>query len=536
MLEPHRPAAPPGPTVAARGLDPRADSVSGRARGPRAYVLALGLVAACTGLAFVMERHFAPANLTMIYLLGVVISATAFGRRPAIVAAIASVAVFDFLFVPPRFTFEVDDTQYLVTFGVMLVVAVVIGTLTAWLREQRELAARREKRTAVLYQLSRDLGACSTVREVATAAAERITAVQGAPVAVLLASATGELRPEAGAVEVLTPELLAMAQNAWHQPARLSPPDQPGTASMLPIEAGVSVAGVLVLFPAGGTAPGPEDMHLMRALAHQTGLALERCRLTAEAERARLEAETERMRSALLSSVSHDLRTPLAAITGAASQLRAEQPALPEAAREALAESIVEEATRLDRLIGNLLDMTRLESGMPRLQKEWQPLEDLLGAVLGHLDDALAGRPVRVVLPEDLPLVSLDSLLFGQVVTNLVGNAARYSPAGTEIELRAAVEGDQLRFEVADRGPGFAPGELDRVFEKFFRGREAARAPGTGLGLAISRAAVEAHGGTLVAENRSAGGARLVLKLPLGTAPPPMAPEPREHDSPAPTS
>ena len=372
------PARPASPPRAAEGT------------GWKAYGGMLLIVAGCTGIAALMDRHFDPANLTMIYLLGVVISAIAFGRGPAVVAAVLSVAVFDFAFVPPRFTLRVSDTQYLITFGVMLVVAIVIGTLTAWLREQRAWAALREQRTAELHRLSRDL---------------------------------------------------------------------------------------------------------------------------------QMQAETERTRSALLSSVSHDLRTPLAAITGAASSLRDGSRTLPESVREELADTIAEEAMRLNRLIGNLLDMTRLESGTLAPRKEWYSLEEVVGAALTRLEPALQDRAVRLNLPDDLPLVPLDGVLFEQVVWNLVENAIKYTPAGGSIEISAGLHGGELRFDVADRGPGIGSGDGHRLFEKFYRGESASGQPGVGLGLSICEAIVRAHGGTIEAANRAGGGAVFTVWLPLEGGP-----------------
>jgi two-component system, OmpR family, sensor histidine kinase KdpD len=356
----------------------------------RAYGGAVLIVAACTAIAAFMQRHFDPPNLTMIYLFGVVVAAIAFGRGPAVVAAVLSVAVFDFLFVPPRFDFGVSDTQYLVTFGVMLVVAIVIGTLTAWLREQRQWALYREQRTTELHRLTRDL---------------------------------------------------------------------------------------------------------------------------------QLQAETERTRSALLSSVSHDFRTPLAVITGAASSLRDGAGTLSEQTRQELADTIAEEALRLNRLIGNLLDMTRLEAGALAPRKEWESLEEVVGAALERLEPALRNRPVLLKLAPDLPLVPLDAVLFEQAVRNLVENANKYSAEGLPIEIAAAIQGDELRFEVGDRGPGIGPGEEQRLFEKFYRGANTAGQPGVGLGLSICEAIARAHGGTVTAANRPGGGAVFTIWLPLEGAP-----------------
>ena len=510
---------------------------AGRTGRPRtgwaAYGGTVAVVAACTMIAELMQRRFDLSNLTMIYLGGVVISAIAFGRGPAIVAAILSVAVFDFGFVPPRFTFRVSDAQYLVTFAVMLLVAIVIGTLTAWLREQLEAARLRELRTAALYRLSHDLAVRSTAGEVMRAASARIAEALDARVTILrpdaagtLREALGDTRPGNAGRETDPGAGPDPAAARWaHENGELA---GSGTA-VFPEAQGVYVAlkaalrglGVLAVYP-----KDPRKLHdverlqLLRALASQTALALERCRLDAEAEAARMDVEAERARSALLSSVSHDLRTPLSAITGAASSLRDDAGTLSEHTRRVLADTISEEAQRLNRLIGNLLEMTRLESGAVRMHKEWHSLEEVVGAALARLDASLGDRPVRLALAPDLPLVPLDDVLFEQVISNLVENANKFAPAGREIDIVAAVEGRELRLEVADRGPGLKPGEERRVFDKFYRGTDHAGPPGFGLGLTVCRGIVEAHGGTIEAASRPGGGAVITVRLPLVGEPP----------------
>jgi two-component system sensor histidine kinase KdpD len=492
----------------------------------RGYAGTLSVVAACTVVAALMRRGFDLSNLTMVYLAGVVISAIAFGRGPAILAAFLSVAVFDFAFVPPRFTLRVSDTQYLFTFAVMLLVAAVIGTLTAWLREQLESARLREQRTAALYRLSHDLVARRTAKDVLTAAVDRVADVLGTGAAILLPD-------ESGCVSVAIGDSglfgggeaeRSAAQYAFDnaQIAGLDTRDLGGSRCLhLPLVASARVLGTLSVhsITASGS-EGAERLQLLRAFANQTALALERCRLAETAERARTEAETERTRSALLSSISHDLRTPLAAITGAASSLRDDARALSEVTRIDLAKTIAEEAQRLNRLIGDLLDMTRLESGTLQVRKEWHSLEEVVGAALVRLESQLGDRPVRVAIPGDLPLVPLDDVLFEQVVRNLVENADKHAPAGQAIELSAVVDGRELRLEVADRGPGLGPGEESRVFEKFYRGPAATGRPGVGLGLAICQGIVTAHGGTIAAANRPGGGATFTIRLPIeGRAP-----------------
>jgi len=287
----------------------------------------------------------------------------------------------------------------------------------------------------------------------------------------------------------------------------------------MPLEAGIHRYGVMSVVPRAGSWSA-ERFQLFRVLVSQAALALERCRLADEVHAARSLADTERSRSALLSSVSHDLRTPLAAITGAATSLRDGSSRLADATRRDLADMIAEEAQRLNRLIGNILDMTRLESGMLRVRREWHSLEELVGAALVRLEGTLGSRPVQLDLPPDLPLVSLDGVLFEQVLSNLIENAHKYSAIELPIEIRAEIAGATLRLEVADRGPGLPRGEETRVFEKFHRGPGTSAIPGAGLGLAICQGIVEAHGGTISAADRDGGGSVFTVLLPLEGEPP----------------
>jgi two-component system sensor histidine kinase KdpD len=286
----------------------------------------------------------------------------------------------------------------------------------------------------------------------------------------------------------------------------------------MPLRSGSEPLGVLLLAPDKPARLGADQRHFLDTFARQAALALERARLAEEAKAAALRARTEEMRSSLLSAVSHDLRTPLAAITGAATTLLDESGPVAPAQRQELLETICEEAERLERLVGNLLDMTRLESGAVAVKREWVPLEEIVGSALTRLESRLGGRPVRAALPADLPLLSVDPVLLEQVFVNLLENAAKYTPTDSAIEIAARSDESGVQIEVADRGPGLPPGSESRIFEKFFR-----RGPsggGVGLGLAICRGIVEAHEGRLVAENRADGGAVFRIRLPIvGTAP-----------------
>jgi len=505
--------------------------------GWRSYLGTLPVVGVFTAISALLQHQVDLSNVGMIYLIGVVVAAVAFGRGPAFLTSILSVVVFDFIFVPPRFQFTVTDTQYVITFGVMLLVAAVIGTLTAQMREQLASARLRERRTAALYRLSHELAGRSGARDIMEVAVDRITEGFGGHAAVLLPDETGRVRVNVGDGSLFGGGEHERAVAQWsflnRQMAGL------GTATLsasralhLPLTGASKVLGVLTLRPSEPEQlHDPERLKLLQALVSQTALALERCELAEAAERASALAETERARNALLSSVSHDLRTPLAAITGAATSLRDDEDGLETGIRRELADMIAQEAGRLNRLIGDLLEMTRLESGALHVRKEWHSLEEVVGAALVRLEKRLGERAIHSTLPPDLPLVPLDDVLFERVVWNLVENADRLSPAGEPIDVSAAIEGQSLRFEVADRGPGLPAGDEQRVFEKFYRGPASLPGTGSGLGLAICRGIVAAHGGRIEAQNRPGGGAVFTVWLPLEGEPPSVELEAAESGS-----
>ncbi|HYR37541.1 MAG TPA: sensor histidine kinase KdpD [Methylomirabilota bacterium] len=487
-----------------------------------AYAEAIGIVALCTAVAWVMFSHVGLSNLIMVYLLGVVAVATRSSRGPTVLASVLSVATFDFFFVPPYFSFAVSDTQYLITFGVMLVVALVISGLTVRTRIQALTARERERRTAALYAMSRELANTREVESLLAIAVQHILEVFSAEMAVLLPAAGGRLghRVVPAATLAIDTTELAVAQwvYAHRELAGLGTSTLPGaTALYVPLIGSRGAVGVLGVRPAERHAfDSPEQLHLLETFANQTALAIERAVLAEEAQATQVRMETERLRNSLLSSVSHDLRTPLAAITGAASTLLEGRPAAD--VQHELLQTIREEADRLNRLVRNLLEMTRLESGV-EVRKEWHQLEEVVGAVLGRLEPALRDRPLRTDVPKDLPLVPMDDVLIDQALTNLLENVVKYTPAGTAVELRAWSDGSSVTVEIADHGPGLAPGDEARVFDKFYRSVSSS-SRGAGLGLTICRAIVEAHGGRIWAQNRPDGGAAFRFTLPLEGTPP----------------
>jgi len=496
---------------------------AGRSRRWLPYARATGIVTLCTGLAWIMLPYFELSNLIMVYLLGVVLVASRSEPGPSILASILSVAAFDFFFVPPYLTFAVSDTQYFVTFAVMLVVALVISGFTVRIRWLAEAAAQRERRTAALYALSRELAGTRGVTNILEAAVRHIGEVFRGQVQVLLRDHAGVLVPQSHPRGFqLDPTELGVSRWVFehNQPAGRGTGTLPGARALyLPLAASRGPIGVLGIRPAEPHAlETPEQLHQMETFTNQTALALERTLLAEEAHGAQVRMEAEKLRSSLLSSVSHDLRTPLSAITGAASALLQSGPALSLTDQRELLEAIREEAERLGRLVQNLLDMTRLESGTVPVRREWHSLEEIVGIALGRLSHRLGERPVDVRLPEDMPFVPVDAVLIEQIFINLLDNALKYTPDGSPIEISARVDNSGVRVEVADRGPGLAPGLEQRVFEKFYRGQSPGR--GSGLGLAICRGFVEVHGGRIWAENREGGGAAFRFTIPLTENPP----------------
>jgi two-component system sensor histidine kinase KdpD len=498
----------------------------GRLRGYAAAGLAVALASlVCSALA----GRFDKSNLIMVYLLAVVFVATRHGRGPSIFAAVASVGLFDFFFVPPHLNFAVSDTQYVVTFAVMLVVGLLVSTLAARVRESAQMAIQRERRTQALYALSRDLTTLRTVPDIAKEAARHVGDLFRCPAAVFVPSPAGMLEPVGDPPPAFAAEKREQAVAQWAfdhgRTAGAETDTLPGAAAIYePLVGHRDRLGVLAVEIGPPLRPfSPDQRELLAALARQVAAPLERARAAAEAEQARVTAESERLRSTLLSSVSHDLRTPLAAITGAASSVLEGLPPSESLARE-LVSTALEEAERLNRLVGNLLDMTRLEAGTLQPRREWHSLEEVVGSAVARVERYAGERRLEVRVEPDVPLVRLDAVLAEQAIVNLLENAVRHGGRDGCVSIAVRREGESAVVEVSDDGPGFPPEDAERIFDKFYR---AAGGPGAGLGLAIARAIVTAHGGEIRAEPREPHGARFVFTLPLaGTPPPPPAEEP----------
>ncbi|MGR3908020.1 DUF4118 domain-containing protein [Burkholderia sp. SR8] len=534
---------------------------------PRHYVYAAAICAAITGVASVVSARLDLTNLVMLYLLGVVFSAVRLGRGPGVLQSFLSVAAFDFFFVPPRMSFSVSDTQYLLTFFGMLLTSLVISHLTSTLTRQASVAQHRERRTGAIYAMARELGAALTTEQIVEIGSRHVSEVFRARVAFLLPDSADQVRQkieEPDAAVTLTGADLDSDVGQWvydqQKPAGRGTDTLPATAALyLPLKAPMRTRGVLAV---ASREPRelevPEQQRMLDAFAAQIALALERVHYVEIARDALVSMESERLRNSLLSAISHDLRTPLTTIVGFSSMLAngraaaARAPAGDAAAersaqREAeLVDAIHDEALRMTGIVTNLLDMARLQAGSLQLKRQWSLLEETVGAALAACKRVLARHPVHVALPADLPLLQTDAVLMERLFANLFENAAKYTPADAPIDIGAERVTDAgqafVRVYVDDHGPGLPAGMETRIFDKFTRGEKESATPGIGLGLAICRAIVDAHGGTIGALNRTGPdgrvtGARFWFTLPVDTPPPVPAVPDDDLDAPgAPSS
>jgi two-component system sensor histidine kinase KdpD len=501
----------------------------------RPYAEAAVIIALCGLLGWLCHSlKFALTNTAMVFLLGVAIVASRYGRGPAITASIVNVLAFDFFFVPPRFSFDVEEAQYLVTFAVMLGIGLLISELTSRRREQLRASQRQERRTAALYRFTKQLSEIAGVEFLIRTAGLQLRDIFAGEIVLYLRSSP------AGPVELRFGDDTAIAKFAvngivaqWvadhEQMAGMGTDTLPNaTALFVPLIGSQHNVGALgVCTDDAERFLDPEQQRLLETCASLIALSIERDQSVLDAHEAQLRVQAEQLRNSLLSSVSHDLRTPLAAIGGAAaSLLRSQESGVrgqgsgvrDDDTRRELLQSIVDEAHRLARLVDNLLDMTRLESGAVVLNKQWHVLEEIVGSARNRLRRELDGHGVHVDIPGDLPLLMLDGTLLEQVFSNILENAARYTPAGSRIDITARPLGRRVEIRIADNGPGLPPGSETRIFEKFYRGTTISPVDGrrgVGLGLTICQAILLAHGGAIRAHNRPEGGAEFIIELPL---------------------
>jgi two-component system sensor histidine kinase KdpD len=513
-----------------------------RAHRASGYVVALGLTGIVTGAIAAIQQIADVANISMLYLLAVMASAIAFGSGPAILASIAAFFAFDFFFIDPRHRFTVSEPEEWVALGLLLATGIITGQLAAALRNRAREAGRREREAVVLYDFVR-LMTGPNLQESLAAVAERLR--QELALAAVIIDLRGEMAAglwaETGEQAALglarasgtAPKLLlggGAAPTPEHRGLpgrwiRVLPPHLPGRPGRaadrlheVPVHLRDGMVGLisLVRHPEAPPFAAPDD-RLLSAVASQLAIAIERTRLREEAAEAEILRRTDELKTALLNTVSHDLRTPLSSIIASAGSLLQQDVQWTEDERRDFARAIEEEGERLNRLVGNLLDLSRIQAGSLVPQRGWYDLSALVDDVLGRLRSVTSRHRTTTRVEEELPPVSLDYVEIDEVLTNLIENAVKYAPAGSEIAIRATREDDEVRVEVADRGPGIPAEALPRLFEPFYRvRREGQTARGTGLGLAVAKGLVEAHGGHIWVENRTEGGASFVFTLPLG--------------------
>jgi two-component system, OmpR family, sensor histidine kinase KdpD len=481
------------------------------------YLLSIGLVAMATAASLLFRGAIEPTNLVMVYLVAVVLSAIYLGRGPSLLAAITGVLAFDVFLVPPYYTFAVSDTQYIFTFVVLLTISLVVSTLTARVREQAEAAVQREARATSLYNLGRDLTSATDLEEVARTIIAHIGDVFGRQVAIFLPR-DGQVATYANSPDYL-PDENALAVANWvfqHDQAAGRGTDTLPAASVRcqPLKTARGLVGVIgVRPPDGGGSLTLEQRQSLLAFADQAALSIERASLAEQAKQAELLSAADKLQTALLNSISHDLRTPLVSITGALSTLEQEDQPLERAAERSLIHTAREEADRLNRLVGNLLDMTRLEAGALKLKRDPCEVEDLIGSAIRQMEERLDRRAVQVRVPSGTPLVSADFVLIVHVLMNLLDNALKYSPNGAPLEVQAKTVDREVHITVMDHGIGIPKEDLERVFDKFYRVQRPEHVTGTGLGLAICKGIVEGHAGRIWAEQRAGGGSCFTVAL-----------------------
>lgn len=479
-----------------------------------AGLLCLGVTALTTPLL----HYFDLVNIALLYLLNVVLVAVWLGRLPAVFAALFGSVCFAHVFVPPHFSLAITDPSYLITALEMLVVAWVTGHLTAGLGARAEEAAQREKNVLALNEFAKDLAGASDTEQVGQIAVNFLTAVEGTEAVLLVLNREGKLEA-AGHFAVAPCFDLAIAQRVIDRGERQVAHTPAGILLYFPLQASNAISGVLAVFlPEGKFFDVRLERHRLETMASVVAVTLGRVRYANMARDAVLKAETEQLRSSILAALSHDIRTPLTSVVGLADALAiSTKPATTE--QHELAVELRDQAMQMNSMVNNLLDMARLQAGRLHLQREWQPLEEVIGSSLELMKARLGERKVKLVLAPDLPLLEFDAALIERVICNLIENASKFCREG-EIRLEAECRGSEVAISVVDEGCGVPAGCEERIFEMFEQGRqESGNHPGVGLGLSICRTIIAAHGGTIRAANHDPNGAVFTFTLPVGTPP-----------------
>ena len=484
----------------------------------KGYFATLLICAITTLFAIPFKETLELTNIVMFFLLAVAYIAVRYGRGSAILAAFVNVFLFDICFVPPKFSIAVSDAQFAITFAVMLVVALIIGQLTANLKMQSNAAIERERRVRSLYEMSRDLSAVLMIEQIADIAARFLHTEFGAKQALFIADDNDQLQKMSNATA--NPNI-ALVQWAYEHglPAGLGTDTLPTSPCfVLPLKATMRLRGILAIEPGEKTVLGPEQHRLLDICASLLAISIERIHYLDVAQKTMVQVESERLRNSLLSAISHDLRTPLTALVGLADTLLMTKPEV-SAEQKELLDAMRQSALRMNDLVSNLLDMAKLEAGTVHLNKQWQLLEEVVGSALSSCSAFLDKRPITVHLDGDLPLVNIDTVLIERVLVNILENASKYTPQYSPIEISGYRNGDQITLTIDDHGPGLPAGQENIIFEKFERGEKENATPGIGLGLAISKAIMKAHEGKISGESRPDGGARFTLIFPFLSPP-----------------
>jgi two-component system sensor histidine kinase KdpD len=489
---------------------------------PRAYIAALVAIAAAIGLGALIKTWVGVTNVDLVFLTAIVAVAVRFGLLPSLLASVASSLAYNFFFLPPIYTFTITDPNNVVAFGFFTLVAIIVSSVAARGRTQAVTAIERARTTESLYSFSRKLAGAGTLDDVLWATAYQ-TALMLKVRVMLLLPEHGSIAVKAGypPEDSLDEADLAAAKWAWEndRSAGRGSDTLPGAKRLfLPMHTGRGAIGVMGI---DSDKPGPlltpDQRRLLDALRDQGALAIERVRLVEEMDRVERAAETERLRSALLTSISHDLKTPLAAVLGSAETLRDVGGKLGDAEKADLLATIIDESERLNRFIANLLDMTKLESGAVTPNVALHDVGEIVGSALRRASRILSRHNIELELAPDLPMLELDAVLFEQVLFNLLDNAAKYAPPETTIRIQSWKNVESVCLRVLDEGSGIPASDLDHIFDKFYRAQKTDQVrAGTGLGLAISRGFVEAMHGTIVAANRTdRSGAAFTISLPI---------------------
>ena len=491
------------------------------------YLWTLLAIALITIVGKALDPFFDNINIALLYLLPVLVSAVRWGRGPSFFAAFLGVLTFDFFFVPPFFSFAVSEMRHVFIFAVFLIVALVTGTMATRLRDEAGKAIEREKRTLALYALGREIAAETDLEQILRTFVSTVAEAIRGEVIILIPRSEGaalaEIASEPPGIRLSDDKERAVAQWVFDR-GRSAGKDtdtlRDSGRTFFPVSVEDRVLAVLAIsITQTGESLRPKKRLLIEAFANLGAVAIIRVQLAREAEQARWLAESEKLHAALLNSISHDLRTPLAAITGAVTTLISSEGKSDREIDRVLLGTIEEEARRMNHFIANLLDMVRIEGGMLKLKEEWCDIQDILGVALRETKEVIAEHPLKIDIPADLPLVKADFPLIEHVIINLLENAAKYSPPGSEISVSSRCTDKILRFTVTDRSPPVPSAERVRVFDKFYRLHYSRQVGGTGLGLSICKGIIEAHGGKIWVDPSPDYGNRFIFTLPVADQP-----------------